>query len=159
MLSIILEKSYLKMGLNLSVASFKFTKEFPFDLNFYSTARYQITDVLNKDSVQVNYKSFGIGGGLALEFKRYNNFGFIYSADFTKYNASSFNVIEGLVNPNHFWVFKNEAEVYYFPSETKQQAIFMRLRTFNNSTQNNNEAFYQLQFGYRFSIGVSKVKQ
>ncbi len=155
----ILEKSYLKMGFDLSVLSFKFTKEFPFDANLYTTAKYQIADLLDKDSVQFNYKSLGLGAGLALEFKRYNNFGFIYSAELTNYNANSFNAIEGIVNPNRFWVFKNEAEVYYFPNKTKEQAIFLRFKTFNNSTKHNNEAFYQLQFGYRFAIGVSKLKQ
>ena len=155
----ILEKSYLKMGLDLSVFNFKFTKEFTFDNNLYTTAKYQIADVLDKDSIQVNYKSLGLGAGLALEFKRYNNFGFIYSAEFTIYNANSFNNIEGIVNPERFWVFKNEAEVYYFPNKSKEQAIFLRFKTFNNSTKDNREAFYQLQFGYRFAIGVSKLKQ
>jgi len=155
----ILEKSYLKMGLNLSLISYRIQKEFPFDLNFYGTAKYQISDVLNKDSIHVNYKSLGLGVGVAFEFKRYNNFGFIYSAEFTNYNADSFNEIEGIINPKRFWVFKNEAEVYYFPGETKQQAVFLRLKTFNNSTKNNNETFYQLQFGYRFAIGVNKLKQ
>lgn len=155
----IIEKSYLKMGLNLSIINYKITKEFPFDFNLYTTAKYQISDVLIKDSLQVNYKSLGLGAGLALDFKRYNNFGFIYSAEITNYNANSFNEIEGILNPDRFWVFSNEAEVYYFPSETKQQAIFLRLKTFNNSTKDNREAFYQLQFGYRFAIGVSKLKQ
>jgi hypothetical protein len=155
----ILEKSYLKMGFNLSMFSFKFTKEFPFDTNIYTTAQYQIADVLDKDSLQVNYKSLGLGAGLAFEFKRYNNFGFIYSAELTNYNSNSFNAIEGIVNPERFWVFKNEAEVYYFPNKSKEQAIFLRFKTFNNATKKNNEAFYQLQFGYRFAIGVSKLKQ
>lgn len=155
----ILEKSYLKMGFDLSVLSFKFTKEFPFDANLYTTAKYQISDLLDKDSIQVNYKSLGLGAGLALEFKRYNNFGFIYSAEITNYNTNSFNEIEGILNPDRFWVFKNEAEVYYFPNKTKEQAIFLRFKTFNNSTKDNREAFYQLQFGYRFAIGVSKLKQ
>lgn len=155
----ILEKSYLRMGFDLSVLNFKITKEFPFDFNFYTTAKYQIADLLDKDSVQVNYKSLGLGAGLALEFKRYNNFGFIYSAEITNYNTNSFNEIEGILNPDRFWVFKNEAEVYYFPNRTKEQAIFLRFKTFNNSTKHNNEAFYQLQFGYRFAIGVSKLKQ
>lgn len=155
----IIEKSYLKMGLNLNLLNTKFNKAFPFEFNLYTTAKYQISDLIDKDSLQVNYKSFGLGAGLSLDFKRYNNFGFIYSAEFTNYNANSFNEIEGILNPDHFWVFSNEAEVYYFPSETKQQAIFLRLKTFNNSTKNNSEAFYQLQFGYRFAIGVSKLKQ
>ncbi len=155
----IIEKSYLKMGLNLNILNTKFNKAFPFEFNLYTTAKYQISDLIDKDSLQVNYKSLGLGAGLSLDFKRYNNFGFIYSAEFTNYNANSFNEIEGILNPDRFWVFSNEAEVYYFPSETKQQAIFLRLKTFNNSTKNNSEAFYQLQFGYRFAIGVSKLKQ
>ena len=39
------------------------------------------------------------------------------------------------------------------------QAIFARLRTFNNSAPENNEAFYQFQFGYKFSIGTRAVKK
>lgn len=155
----IIEKSYLKMGLNLNILNTKFSKEFPFEFNLYTTAKYQISDLMDKDSLHVNYKSLGLGAGLSLDFKRYNNFGFIYSAEFTNYNANSFNEIEGILNPDRFWVFSNEAEVYYFPSETKQQTIFLRLKTFNNSTKNNSEAFYQLQFGYRFAIGVTKLKQ
>lgn len=155
----ILQKSYLKMGLNLSLFSFKIKKEFPLEINIYTSAKYQISDVMKIDSTIVDYKSFGLGGGLAFENKRYNNFGFIYSIDFTNYNVKSFNTMEGIINPDRFWVFKNEAEVYYYPNKTKQQSIFLRLKTFNDMTKGNNEAFYQLQFGYRFSIGVSKIKQ
>ena len=155
----ILQKSYLKMGLNLSLFSFKIKKEFPLEINIYTSAKYQISDVMKIDSTIVDYKSFGLGGGLAFENKRYNNFGFIYSIDFTNYNVNSFNTIEGIINPDRFWVLKNEAEVYYYPNKTKQQSIFLCLKTFNNMTKGNDEAFYQLQFGYRFSIGVSKIKQ
>lgn len=155
----IIEKSYLKMGLNLNIFNFKFTKEFPFDINLYGAAMYQISDLIDKTNIQVNYKSLGLGGGMALEFKRFNNFGFIYSAELTKYNTNSFNKIEGIVNPNCFMVFKNEAEVYYFPNESKLQSIFLRLKTFNDATKDINDAFYQLQFGYRFAIGAGKIKQ
>jgi hypothetical protein len=155
----ILQKSYLKMGLNVSLVSFKLKKEFPFEFNFYGSAKYQIADVMKIDSTIVDYKSFGLGGGLVLEFKRYNNFGFIYALDFANYNTNSHNNIKGITNPDNFWVIKNEAEVYYYPNKTKQQSIFLRLKTFNDMTKDNNSAFYQLQFGYRFSIGVSKLKQ
>lgn len=155
----ILQKSYLKMGVNLSLVSFKLRKEFPFEINFYANAKYQISDLMKADSTVVDYKSLGVGYGFELEFKRFNNFGFIFSMNRTEYNTKSFNVIDGMTNPNNFWVLKNEAEVYYYPNKTKQQSIFLRLKTFNNSTAGNDEAFYQLQFGYRFSIGVSKLKQ
>jgi hypothetical protein len=155
----ILQKSYLKMGLDLSLLSLKLKKEFPLDISLYACAKYQIADLMKADSTVVDYKSLGVGGGLALEFKRYNNFGFIYSINYTKYNTDSFNTIEGIVNPDRFWVLKNEAEVYYYPNKSKNQSIFLRLKTFNNATKGNDEAFYQMQFGYRFSIGVSKIKQ
>lgn len=154
----IIEKSYLQMGLNINVLSFKIKKEFPFDINFYGATRYLISDIMTPDSTVVNYKSLGIGGGISLEFKRYNNFGFTYSAELTNYNSKSFNEIDGIINPQSFLVFQNKAEVYFFPGETKQQAIFLRFKTFNNSEKENNEAFYQLQFGYRFSIGIGKIK-
>ncbi|QDW22767.1 hypothetical protein [Flavobacterium sp. KBS0721] len=153
----IVEKSYLQMGLNLSFISFKIAKEYPFEINFYGTTKYQISDVMSENKA-VNYKSLGIGGGIALEFKRYNNFGFIYSAELTNYNSKSFNDFKDIINPASFLVFQNKAEVYFFPGETKQQAIFLRFKTFNNSEKDNNEAFYQLQFGYRFSIGIGKIK-
>ncbi|MCC9066213.1 hypothetical protein [Flavobacterium piscisymbiosum] len=146
------------MGLNINVLSFKIRKEFPFDINFYGATRYLISDIMTPDSTVVNYKSLGIGGGISLEFKRYNNFGFTYSAELTNYNSKSFNEIDGIINPQSFLVFQNKAEVYFFPGETKQQAIFLRFKTFNNSEKDNNEAFYQLQFGYRFSIGIGKIK-
>jgi hypothetical protein len=155
----IVEKAYLQMGMNLDILSFKFTKEYPFSVNFYIPARYQIADIKMTDSLKINYKSLGLGGGLLLDFKRYNNFGFTYSLEFTNYNANSFNTEPTIINPDRFWVFKNEAEIYFHPAKEKQQAIFLRLKTFNNSTKNNSEAFYQLQFGYRFAIGVSKLKQ
>lgn len=155
----ILEKSYLQMGLNLNLFSFKFRKEFPFEIGFYGAAQYQITDVMKTDSVALNYKSLGLGAGVSLEFKRYNNFGLIYLAQLSNYNINGFNNINQVVNPGNFWVFKNEAEVYYFPGETKKQSIFLRLKTFNDISKGISDAFYQLQFGYRFSIGASKLKQ
>jgi hypothetical protein len=154
----IIQKSYLKMGLKVNVYSFKFQKHFPFSFNIYFPVTYQISDVINKDSLRVNFKSLGLGGGLQLEFKRFNNFGFNFSLDYSKYDFENFNTIEGIKPPDSFWVWKNEAEVYYFPNNSKQQAIFLRLNTYNNSIKSNNEAFYQFQFGYRFSIGISKLK-
>lgn len=153
----ILQKSYLQMGFNLSLFSFRFSKEFPFEVSFYGSTQYQITDVMKSDSIGQNYKTMGLGGGINLEFKRYNNFGFIYSSHFTRYNVNGFNTLSGVLNAGNFWVFKNEAEIYYYPGTTKQSSIFLRLKTFNDITKSNNDAFYQLQFGYRFSIGGGKV--
>ena len=41
----------------------------------------------------------------------------------------------------------------------KQKATeFLRLNTFKNLTQLNRKAFYQIQFGNRFSKGIKKLK-
>ncbi len=155
----ILEKSYLRMGLNLNVLTYKFTKEFPFDIGIFGTARYLIADLPITESTAVNYKSIGLGGGLAFEFKRFNNFGLICRTEWTNYDTKGLNTIAGIENPSHFVVFKNEAEVYYSPYDNKKQSIFLRFRSFNDATPNIDDAFYQLQFGYRFSIGTNKLKQ
>lgn len=154
----VLEKSYLNMGVNLDVVSFKLGKEYPFEATLYAAAQYNIADVQDADSTSVNYKSFGLGGGLRIDIKRYNNFGFTMKSEFTNINTDEFNNFKFVTNPKDFVVFRNEAEIYYHPGESKSQSVFLRLKTFNNHTQDNNEAFYQLQFGYRFSIGINKLK-
>lgn len=156
----IIEKSYLEMGMRLDVFSFKLTKEFPFTTNIFLPINYRIADIKPDDLTEKsNYKTFGVGAGIRLEFKKFNNFGFNYSAEITHYESSQFNTIEHLNNVSNFWVFRNEAEIYFFPGESKTQSIFLRFRAFNNSNKGNKEAFYQLQFGYKFSLGISKLKK
>lgn len=154
----ILEKSYLNMGAELDVFNLRFTKEFPFDITLYAKAQYNISDVLDEDSTAVNYKSFGLGGGLRIDVKRYNNFGFTMKSEFTNINTDEFNNLNFVTDPKDFVVFRNEAEIYYYPGKNKSQSVFLRLNTFKNHNHNNSEAFYQLQFGYRFSIGINKLK-
>lgn len=153
----LLQKAYLEMGTKINVINWRFSKELPFRVITYFSARYQISDVKVDETIE-NVKGLGLGGGMCFEFKRFNNFGFNYSLELSKYNFRAFNSIENFMPPSAFWVFRNEAEVFYFPDSNKKQAIFLRLKTFNNSSKDNNEAFYQLQFGYRFSIGISEVK-
>jgi hypothetical protein len=155
----ILEKSFLNMGLDLDVFSTKFRKEFPFEVTFYGTARYNISNVEQDENVSVNYKSLSLGGGLRVDIKRFNNFGLTLKSEVAKVNTNELNTLTFIENPNNFSVFRNEAEIFYHPAAIENQAVFLRLTTFGNSSAGSNEAFYQLQFGYRFSIGVSKLKQ
>lgn len=154
----ILQKSYLNMGLDLDVFSTKFSKEFPFYLTVYATARYNVADVKESDSTNVNYKSLALGGGVRFNVNRFNNFGLTLKSEVTKLDTNEFNDYSFVKNPNDFWVFRNEAEIFYHPAGDESQSIFLRLNTFNNASSGNNEAFFQLQFGYRFSVGLNKVK-
>jgi hypothetical protein len=154
----ILQKSYLNMGLDLDVFSSKFRKEFPFDMTLYATARYNVANVRELDSTNVDFSSLSLGGGLRIDVKRFNNFGLTIKSEMTKLDTNEFNNYSFLNNLGDFWVFRNEAEIFYHPKEKENQSIFLRLSTFNNAASGNNEAFFQLQFGYRFSVGLNKVK-
>ena len=147
------------MGLNLNVISYKYIKESPFEISIFGTARYLIADLTTSNSIAINYKSILLGGGLALEFKLFKNFGLICKTEWINYTTKGLNTIEGIENPSHFVVFKNDVEVYYDPNDNKKQSIYLRFRSFNDATTNIDDAFYQLQFGYRFPIGTNKLKQ
>lgn len=151
----IIQKSYLEMGTFLDVVSLSFRKDFPFSLNFFYSTRYQIATIERENEDDINFKTLGLGGGLRLEFKRFNNFGFNFSPEFTFYNH--INRFETLKNPRNFWLLRYDAEVFYYPGASKSQSIFLRLRTFMD-TKDGEDSFFQLQFGYRFSLGLGSVK-
>lgn len=154
----VLQKSYVNMGLDLDLISTKFTKESPVSASLYATARYNIADVIDADSTKANYKSLALGGGLKLSINRFNNFGLTLKSEMTKLDTNEFNDYSFVKNPGDFWVFRNEAEIFYHPVADEAQSIFLRLNTFNNASSGNDESFFQLQFGYRFSVGLNKVK-
>jgi hypothetical protein len=151
----LLQKAYLEMGTRVNIINFKINKEMPFRVIGYFPARYQISDIKINNEFK-NVQGLGLGGGVCLEFKRFNNFGFNYSLEYSRYSFIDFNSIPEFEPPRAFGVWRNEAEVFYYPGSNKKQSIFLRLKTYNNSS--NSEAFYQLQFGYRFAIGISDVK-
>lgn len=151
----IIEKSYLDMGFILDIASMSFTKNYPFNMNLYWALRYQVATIELEEVEDENFKTVGNGVGLRFEFKRFNNFGLCLSPEVTYYNH--LNRIDNIENPPNFWVFRNEAEVYYYPGTTKSQSVFLRLRTFLD-LNDSEDSFFQLQFGYRFTIGLGSVK-
>ena len=151
----IVQKSYLEMGSKINLFNIRFTKETPFRLISYFPIRYQISDI-KVDNTFKNIQGFAYGLGLTAEIKRFNNFGFNYSFEISKYTFQNQNKVENFISPDAFGVLRNEAEIFYFPGKEKTQSIFLKFKTFNNL--NNTEAFYQLQFGYRFSVGLSNVK-
>jgi hypothetical protein len=127
-------------------------------MTLYATARYNVANIKENDSTNVDFKSLSLGGGLRIDVKRFNNFGLSLKSEMTKVDTNEFNDYSFVHNPGDFWVFRNEAEIFYHPAEDESQSIFLRLNTFNNATSGNDQAFFQLQFGYRFSVGLNKVK-
>lgn len=152
-----LQKSYLDAGLKLDVISFKLGKNFPFEAIFYGVARYQISKV-RLDSDSYNYKTLGAGGGLALEFRRFENFKLNIFSEYIKYNQEAYNNLSDFQDPEPFWVYRNEIEVSYYPSKKKMNAIFMRMRVFDNQDSLEGSNFFQWQLGYRFTVGMGNLK-
>ena len=153
-----LQKSDLDVGVKLDFISFTLGKEYPFEAGFYTSARYQRGKIETDSLSTFDYKTLGLGGGLNLEFRRYDNFDFRYSLELSNYDQDSYNNIEGISDAENFWVLRNEAEISYYPSNAKKNAIFVRLKVFDDFDDKEGSNFFQFQFGYRFTVGVKSVK-
>lgn len=149
----ILEKAYLDMGVVTDIFGLSFTKDFPFSINGYIPVRYKVASVGWPDGHEDNFKTVGWGFGARIDVKRFNNFGFTESVEWVKFNH--LNRIDNLDMVQNFWTFRNQAEIFYFPGKSKQQSIFLRMRSYLNTTDSE-DSFFQLQFGYRFAIGLGK---
>lgn len=152
----IMEKSYLDMGTLLDFYGFSISKHHPFSFNIFGSLRYQISSISQDDDNDINFKTLGLGLGVRLESRRLNNFGFVISPEFTYYNH--LNRYDFIENPNNLWVFRNEAEIFYYPGTSKSQSIFLRLRTYMDRNDGE-DSFFQLQFGYRFAIGLGEIRR
>ncbi|GEQ86422.1 hypothetical protein ULMS_19300 [Patiriisocius marinistellae] len=151
----IIERAYFNTGLTLDLLSFKFKKEDPFEVRWYFSTRYQTAKVRLNEETE-DYTTLGFGTGLGFEFRRLKNFAFDYSIEFDSYNTSQYNDVNGLGNTNSFGVLRTEAEVSYYPAKKKHNAIFLRLRAFDDINARGS-SFFQAQFGYKFTIGAGKV--
>lgn len=153
----LIEKRFLSLGANLNVFEL-YHKNYPMKASIFGTAAYNISKVKNDVATPENLKSLSLGGGVEISSNRLNNFGFNYKLsilwfDYENFNTSGINTNFGVP------VFSNQAEIFYHPNKNPNQAIFVRLGTFNYKGKNSNEAFYQFQFGYKFSIGSRTVKK
>lgn len=149
----LIEKRYLAMGANLNVFQFKH-KNFPITATLFGAVNYQLTQV-NINSTSDNAKAFGYGVGINLGAKRFNNFGFNLQGELAWYDYKNSNTLSEL--DIRVPVIKAQAEVFYHPTKSPNQAIFMRLATYNYMGTSNDQAFYQFQFGYKFSIGSRTI--
>lgn len=156
----LVQKRYLTMGIEANLFKLKH-KNFPVEANIYGVGAYQLSEINlgDEDIAKIeNVKALSYGGGLHLEAKRFNHFGFEYKFEILYFDYHNYNNIKTLYLPEKLLpVVRNEAEIYYKPGISSNSAIFVRLMTYNNSSTKNNEAFYQFQFGYKFAIGNRKV--
>lgn len=153
-----LQQSNLDLGVRTDIISLRYRKEMPFEAQLFGSLRYQVAKIKTDTINTSNYETLGIGGGVNLEFRRFDNFDLRLASEFTYYNQNSFNDLENFIDSGEFWVWRNEAELSYFPSSSPNNAIFLRLRVFSDADKEVDSSFFQFQFGYKFSVGVKKAK-
>ncbi|QMU65090.1 MAG: hypothetical protein GKR88_12855 [Flavobacteriaceae bacterium] len=146
------------MGIEANMLSFSY-KNNPLKLNIRGLADYQITGLQVNDTMTSTAKSLALGFGWGIELKRYNNFSFVYKMDWTWHNFKDFNTFESISDfpEERIPVFHNQAEISYHPNKNPNQAIFVRLNTYGYMGNSDNSAFYQFQFGYKFSLGSRAI--
>ncbi|WP_425658248.1 hypothetical protein [Tenacibaculum ascidiaceicola] len=154
----LVEKRFLTVGGEVNLLEM-YQKNFPMKMSLYGIMGYNLTSTKNDTEGIENIKALNYGGGVSFSSKRFNNFGFNYRLgvqwfDYKNYNGSNTIDLDFKVP-----VVKNQAEVFYHPNKNPNQAIFARLVTYNYKGSANDEAFYQFQFGYKFSIGSRTVKK
>ncbi len=152
----LIEKRFLETGLHLNVFEI-YHKNYPLKASIFASANYNLTQIQDTNNDTEDLKAFGYGFGLNLTSKRFNNFGFEYSIKAEWFDYENFNTTTTVGTDFNVSVLENQAEIFYHPTDSPNQAIFMRLGIFNYMGGTNNNAFYQFQFGYKFSIGSRKI--
>lgn len=157
----LVEKRFLTMGLQTEALKWQH-KNAPVSISFYGLINYNLSEINMGTEEQKDIKSIkslNVGGGIQLCTNRFNNFGFTYKFEVSSFDYHNFNSNLNVALPHHIPVVKNEAEIFYHPNGNPNQAIFTRLITFNYKGKENNQAFYQFQFGYKFSIGNKSINK
>jgi hypothetical protein len=158
---LLLERSNLEMGLNLNLVNFRLFKESPFWTSFYLPLSYNVTKVRTDANVEdndANYKLLGFGMGVDFEVRRFNNFGLNAGVEIKGYSYIGDYSEFSLVEPGYLKTLTANAEIFYYPGEDRSNSIFLRMRSIRDVGSGAGDAFFQLQVGYRFTLGVGAVR-
>ncbi|AXG72163.1 hypothetical protein KORDIASMS9_04431 [Kordia sp. SMS9] len=157
----LLERSNLEMGLNVNLTNFRLFKESPVWTSFYLPLSYNVTKVRTDVAVEdndANYKVFGFGLGVDFEIRRFNNFGLNAGLELKGYSFIGDYSEFSLVEPGYLKTLTANAEIFYYPGEDRSNSIFLRMRSIRDVGSGAGDAFFQLQVGYRFTLGVGAIK-
>ena len=154
----LLERSTLEMGLDINLLNFRTFKESPFWTSIYLPFSYNVTNVLADPTLdKINFKTLGYGAGLLVELKRFNNFGLNLGYELKFYSYIGDYSEFSLIDPSLLKTQAVKAEVFYYPGLDKSQSIFLRMKSIRDISTGS-DSFFQLQVGYRFTLGVGPIK-
>lgn len=154
----LLERSNLEMGLDINLLNFRTFKESPFWTSLYIPFSYNVTNILADPTLdKINFKTLGYGLGAEIELKRFNNFGLNLGYEVKLYSFIG-DYSEFMLNdPSRLKTQAVKAEVFYYPGTDRSQSIFLRMKSIRDISSGS-DAFFQLQVGYRFTLGIGAVK-
>ncbi|MEM6686315.1 MAG: hypothetical protein AAF617_11075, partial [Bacteroidota bacterium] len=157
----LLERSNLEMGLDINLLNFRLFKESPFWTSVYFPLSYNVTKVRTDAMVEdndANYRTLGFGFGLDLEIRRFNNFGLNVGYELKGHSFigdySEFDLLE----PGYLKTQAVKAEIFYYPGIDRSNSVFLRMKSVRDIGSGGGDNFFQLQFGYRFTLGVGAIR-
>ncbi len=154
----LLEKSNLEMGLDLNLLNFRLFKESPFWTSLYVPLSYNVTRIQTQaEAEKINFKTLGFGLGTLLELKRFNNFGLNLGYELKLYSYIGDYAEFMLDEPSALKTQAVKAEVFYYPGVDKSRSVFLRMKSIRDISTGS-DSFFQLQVGYRFTLGVGAIK-
>lgn len=155
----LLKRSNLEMGLEMNLLTFRIVKESPFWISFNAPLTYNVTRIQTDAAIEkFNFKTLGYGANVMIEVKRFNNFGLTLGYELKGYSYLGDYSDANLTEPSFLKTQAVKAEIFYYPSLDKSQSIFMRMKSIRDVSSGNADSFFQLQVGYRFTLGVGAVK-
>lgn len=154
----LLERSTLEMGLDINLLNFRLFKESPFWTSLYVPFSYNVTNVQANPALdQVNFKTLGYGLGIDIELKRFNNFGLNLGYEAKLYSYIGDYQEFMLVDPSRLKTQAVKAEIFYYPGLDRSQSVFLRMKSIRDISSGS-DSFFQLQVGYRFTLGIGAIK-
>jgi len=161
----LLERSNLEMGLELNLVNFRLFKESPFWTSFYFPLSYNVTKVrtttVSNDveiSNNVNFKTLGFGLGVDFEIRRFNNFGLNFGYELKGHSYIGDYKTDNLSEPGYLKTQAVKAEIFYYPGLDRSNSIFLRMKSIRDIGAGDGDSFFQLQVGYRFTLGVGAIR-
>lgn len=157
----LLERSNLEMGLDFNLINFRWFKESPLWTSIYFPLSYNVTKVrtdLTTEDNDANYKTLGFGFGANLEIRRFNNFGLNLGYELKGHSFIGDYSEFGIEEPGYLKTQAVKAEIFYYPGVDRSNSIFLRMKSVRDIGSGGGDTFFQLQVGYRFTVGVGAIK-
>ena len=155
----LLERSTLEMGLEMNILTFRLVKESPFWISFNTPLTYNVTRIQTDATTEKsNFKTLGYGANVMLDIKRFNNFGLSLGYELKGYSYLGDYSDVNLTEPSFLKTQAVKAEIFYYPGLDKSQSVFLRMKSIKDVSSGTADSFFQLQVGYRFTLGVGAVK-